>query len=92
MDKKILVAYFSASGETEKLAETIAFVTGGDLFRIRPEKEYTSADLDWNNKASRSSIEMNDKGNRPAIAGRVERMESYDTVFVGFAGGIIGLN
>lgn len=84
MDKKILVAFFSVSGETAKLAGTIASVTGGDLFEIKPEKKYTPADLDWNNKASRSSIEMNDKGNRPAIAGRVEGMERYDTVFVGF--------
>ncbi|MEY8337887.1 flavodoxin [Lachnospiraceae bacterium 62-35] len=72
------------SGETEKLAGTIADVTGGSLFEIRPEKAYTSGDLNWHDKKSRSSVEMNDKGNRPAIAGEVADMDQYDTVFVGF--------
>ena len=81
---KILVAYFSASGETERLAKTIAEVTGGDLFEIRPEVPYSAADLNWNDKHSRSTVEMNDAGSRPAIAGRVEDMARYDTVFVGF--------
>ena len=57
---KILIAYFSASGETAKLAKTVAEVTGGDLFEIKPETAYTTADLDWNDKRSRSSMEMND--------------------------------
>ena len=82
--KKILVAYFSASGETAKLAKTIASVTGGDLFEIEPETAYTAADLDWNDKKSRSTVEMNDEKSRPAIAGRVTDMAQYDTVFVGF--------
>ena len=83
-DKKILVAYFSASGETERLARTIAQATGGDLHEIEPAVPYTAADLDWNDKRSRSSIEMNDPSSRPAVAGRVGDMDAYDIVFVGF--------
>lgn len=82
--KKTLVAYFSASGSTAQLAETIAEVTGGDLFEIKPEQPYTSADLNWNEKKSRSSIEMSDPNSRPAIATTVKNMDEYDTVFVGF--------
>ena len=82
--KKTLVAYFSASGETAKLAKTVAEVTGGDLFEIRPEVAYISADLNWNDKRSRSTVEMNDESSRPAIASEVADMEQYDTVFVGF--------
>lgn len=70
---KTLVAYFSASGQTAKLAKTLAGVTGGDLFEIAPETAYTAADLDWMDKKS-----------RPAIAGKVADMAQYDTVFVGF--------
>lgn len=81
---KILVAYFSASGVTARLAKTIADVTGGELYEIHPEQPYTSADLNWNDSKSRSSIEMKDPGSRPAISGTVENMEQYDTVFVGF--------
>ena len=81
---KILVAYFSASGETARLAKTVAEVTGGDLFEIQPEVTYTSADLNWNDKRSRSTVEMNDESSRPAIADEVADMEQYDTVFVGF--------
>lgn len=83
-DKKILVAYFSASGETERLARTIAQTTGGDLHEIEPAVRYTAADLDWNDKRSRSSVEMNDPSSRPAVAGRVGNMDAYDVVFVGF--------
>ena len=82
--KNILVAYFSASGETKKLAKTIAGVTGGDLFEIAPKTAYTAADLDWMNAKSRSSVEMKDEKSRPEISGRVEDMARYDTVFVGF--------
>ena len=82
--KKTLVAYFSASGSTAQLAKTIAEVTGGDLFEIKPEQPYTSADLNWNDKKSRSSIEMSDPNSRPAIATTVKNMDEYDTVFVGF--------
>ena len=82
--KKILVAYFSASGETARLAKTIAEVTGGDLFEIEPQQKYTAADLNWNDRKSRSTMEMNDAKSRPAIADRVADMAQYDTVFVGF--------
>ena len=82
--KKILIAYFSASGETARLAKTLAAVTGGDLFEIQPETAYTAADLDWTDRHSRSTVEMQDEKSRPAIAGRVAAMEQYDTVFIGF--------
>lgn len=81
---KTLVAYFSASGQTAKLAKTLAGVTGGDLFEIAPETAYTAADLNWMDKKSRSTIEMKDPKSRPAIAGKVADMAQYDTVFVGF--------
>lgn len=81
---KTLVAYFSASGQTAKLAKTLAGVTGGDLFEIAPETAYTAADLDWMDKKSRSTIEMKNPKSRPAIAGKVADMAQYDTVFVGF--------
>ena len=81
---KTLVAYFSASGQTAKLAKTLAGVTGGDLFEIAPETAYTAADLDWMDKKSRSTIEMKDPKSRPAIAGKVADMAQYDTVFVGY--------
>ena len=80
---KILVAYFSASGETARLAKTLAGVIGGDLFEIRPQTAYTAANLDWNNAKSRSSVEMNDPKSRPAMA-ETPRLAGYDTVFVGF--------
>ena len=83
MPKK-LVAYFSAGGVTKKVAERLAAAAGADLFEIEPAVPYTVADLDWTNKKSRSSVEMNDESCRPAIAGSVEDMASYDTVFVGF--------
>ena len=81
---KTLVAYFSASGVTAKLARTLAGAIGADLFEIRPEVPYTSADLNWNDPKSRSSVEMNDKSFRPAVSGKVEDMGQYDRVFVGF--------
>ncbi|HHT24161.1 MAG TPA: flavodoxin [Clostridiaceae bacterium] len=81
---RILVAYFSASGMTAKLAETLSKVIGADLYEIKPEVPYTKADLNWMDKKSRSSIEMNDPVFRPAIAGKNDKMDDYDTVFVGF--------
>ena len=81
---KTLVAYFSASGVTARAAKEIAQAVGGDLYEIRPAEAYTDADLNWMDKKSRSTIEMNDPACRPAIAGAVENMERYDTVFVGF--------
>lgn len=81
---KVLVAYFSASGVTAKMAKKLADGTGADLFEIKPETPYTSADLDWQNKQSRSSVEMNDRNCRPAIAEKKDNMADYDVVFVGF--------
>ena len=81
---KVLVAYFSASGVTAKLAERLASAIGADLHEIKPEKPYTSADLDWRDSNSRSSVEMKDKLFRPTIANSVENMDQYDTVFVAF--------
>ena len=81
---KTLVAYFSASGVTAKLAHTLSDTIGADLYEIRPEVPYTDADLDWNNPKSRSSVEMKDKSFRPAVAGRKEDMEQYDRIFIGF--------
>ncbi len=82
--KKALVAYFSASGVTAKLAERLADAIGADLSEIEPKARYTSADLDWRNKQSRSSVEMNDRSCRPEINRNVDDMAQYDVVFVGF--------
>ena len=82
--KKALVAYFSATGTTEKLAEKLAKVTNADLFKIVPEKPYTTEDLNWQNPQSRSSLEMKDKNCRPAITSKIENMQEYEVVFVGF--------
>ena len=81
---KTLVAYFSASGTTAKVAKDLAAATGADLFEIAPEQPYTRADLNWQDKKSRTTIEMNDEACRPAIAGTVANMGAYDAVFVGF--------
>ncbi len=81
---KILVAYFSASGVTAKLASRLAAAIGADLYEIAPEVPYTRADLNWMNRKSRSSVEMKDPSSRPAIGTKVEDMAQYDTVFVGF--------
>lgn len=79
-----LVAYFSATRTTMRAAERLARAAGADLWRIEPEVPYTTADLNWNDKASRTSRECTDDACRPAIAGRVEDMDRYDVVFVGF--------
>ena len=79
-----LVAYFSASGVTAKLAETLSEAIGADLYAIEPEVPYTKADLNWMNQNSRSSVEMKDPASRPAIAGKCDNMDEYDTIFVGF--------
>ena len=81
---KTLVAYFSASGVTAKVAKKLATAIGADLFEIQPEKLYTDDDLNWQNSRSRSSVEMNDRSCRPAIASSVENMAQYDCIFVGF--------
>lgn len=83
MSKK-LVAYFSASGVTAALAKNLAAAIDADFFEIEPEVKYTKADLDWTNKKSRSSVEMNDKMSRPAVAKKLGNMSEYDEVFVGF--------
>ena len=80
----ILVAYFSASGVTKKLAGELAKVAGADLFEITPETPYTAADLDWKDQQSRSTLEMKDPNCRPAVTGQVENIAQYDVVFVGF--------
>lgn len=89
---RILVAYFSATNTTEGVAERMAEGLNADLYEIIPQEPYTDADLDYNDKNSRSTIEMNDPDSRPAISGSVENMGQYDIVFIGYAGGIIGLN
>lgn len=82
--KKTLVAYFSASGTTKVVAQQLAEVAGADLHEIKPEQPYTDADLDWNDKQSRSTIEMNDKNSRPAITAKLQNMNDYEVVYVGF--------
>ena len=84
MMSRKLVAYFSASGVTAKVAETLSEAIGADLYEIEPEVPYTKEDLDWMDKQSRSTIEMNDPASRPAIAGKRDNIDDYDTVFVGF--------
>ena len=81
---KILVAYFSASGVTKGVAQRLAKAAGADLFEIRPAVPYTQADLNWTDKKSRSSVEMNDPLSRPEIAEKLPNMADYDTVFVGY--------
>ena len=81
---KQLVAYFSASGITKRVAQRLAQAAGADLFEIRPAIPYTQADLNWMDRKSRSSVEMQDPESRPAIAGKVDNLAAYDTVFLGF--------
>ncbi len=81
---KALVAYFSASGVTAKLAERLADAIGADLNEIEPKVRYTDADLDWTNKKSRSTVVMNDRACRPDINLTIDNMAQYDVVFVGF--------
>ena len=83
MSKK-LVAYFSASGRTAKVAEKLANELDAELYEIKPEIKYTKADLNWMNKKSRSSVEMNDKSFRPAIITGDVDVSDYDTVYLGF--------
>ena len=83
MSKK-LVAYFSASGTTAAVAKTLAEAVNAGFYEIRPQIPYTRADLDWMNKKSRSSVEMNDKSFRPPLADKDARIKDYDTIFLGF--------
>ncbi|CAK7021142.1 flavodoxin [Xylanibacter rodentium] len=84
MQKKVLITYFSATGTTAQAAKRIANVTGGDLYAITPVESYTGADLDWQDKQSRSSVEMNDPKSRPAIKGTKENIADYDVIFIGY--------
>lgn len=88
---KVLVAYFSATGNTEKAAQQVASIVSGDLHKIQPEKSYTSADLNWRDKSSRSSVEMDDPTSRPAIIDDLKNLAEYDTVYLGFPSGGIKL-
>ena len=81
---KILVAYFSATGTTEGVAEHIVNGLNADAYEIVPEEPYTDADLNYNDNNSRSTLEMNDPSARPAISGSVENMDQYDIVFIGY--------
>ena len=83
MGKK-LVAFFSASGKTAKAAEGLAAALGTEIYEIKPVVEYTKADLNWLNKKSRSSVEMNDKSFRPAIITGDVDVSGYDTIYLGF--------
>ena len=83
MSKK-LVAYFSASGTTAAVAENLAKAAGADLYEIKPAVAYTRADLNWQDKNSRSSVEMRDKSSRPELADTNANIAEYDTIFVGF--------
>ena len=84
MARNVLVAVFSASGVTRKVGEEIARIAGADFYEIVPKQSYSAADLDWMNKKSRSSVEMNDPSARPEIGSSAVDMASYDTVIVGF--------
>ena len=81
---KILVSFFSASGVTKAIAEKLATIINGDLFEIEPVQRYTSSDLDWTNKQSRTTIEMENKSFRPPVKNKVNNLEEYDTVLIGF--------
>lgn len=83
-DTNVLVAYFSATGNTKTVAEQIADVTGGELYEIEPTEPYTSEDLDYNNDDCRANLEMNDDTGRPEIAGAIENIEQYDTIYLGY--------
>ena len=81
---KTLVAYFSASGTTAKAAKNLAEAAGADLYEIKPAVPYTQEDLNWMDKKSRSSVEMNDKSSRPALADKDANIGAYDTILLGF--------
>lgn len=81
---KILVSYFSASGVTKEVANKINNIIQGDLFEIEPSIKYTKEDLNWMDKNSRSSIEMNDLNSRPSIKNKIENIDLYDKIIIGF--------
>ena len=82
--KKTLVAYFSATGNTHHAAERLAKEKNADIFEIVPQQPYTKADLDWTNKKSRSSVEMQNPDSRPHIGSELYHLEEYDTIYIGF--------
>ncbi len=81
---KTLVAYFSCSGVTEKLANNLAYVVGGEIYNIEPKVPYTKADLNWTDPNSRSTVEMRDKASRPEIVKKLDNIDEYDIIYVGF--------
>lgn len=82
---KTLIAYFSATGNTKAIAQTMfEIIKDADIFEIKPATPYSAADLDWQNPQSRSSMEMKDENSRPGIADRVKDMGLYKTIFLGF--------
>lgn len=83
-NNKILIAYFSATGTTKRAATHLAEVTGAQLYEITPESLYTDSDLDWRDSTSRSSVEMRNLDSRPAIVGKVENLNEYNTIFIGY--------
>ena len=83
-EMKTLVAYFSATGTTEAVAKDLAEVIDGTLYEIKPEVKYTAADLDWRDKTSRSTLEMQDKSSRPAFVKDLKDADSYDVIYIGF--------
>ena len=83
-EMKTLIVYFSATGNTKAAAQKLAKEFNADLYEITPEVPYSAADLDWRDKTSRSTIEMQDKTSRPAIKGRCENIADYDVVWIGF--------
>ncbi|MDH6311673.1 flavodoxin [Parabacteroides sp. PFB2-10] len=83
-EKRVMVAYFSCTGNTETVAKAIAQATDATLYRIQPQTVYSSADLDWRDKESRSSKEMGDAASRPALADKNAKAETYDVIFLGY--------
>ena len=84
INMKSLVVYFSCSGVTRGVARKLSNITNSDLFEIIPEETYTETDLDWTNKNSRSSVEMNDNDSRPKIKNKIENINDYDVIYLGF--------
>ncbi len=84
MNEKVLVAYFSATGTTKRVAQNLAKATDADLYEIKPLKPYTSADLNWHDSNSRSSVEMNNPKSRPEIVEDNFSADNYDTIYLGF--------
>lgn len=81
---KLLICYFSATGTTKRVAEKLSEILNGDLFEIEPVNKYTKDDLDWTNKQSRSTLEMKDESSRPEVKGKVNNIEEYNKVIIGF--------